>query len=64
MPLEIRVVYKDTFDYIGVRQHVSGSTHHSDLDVTTGNFNSTFSEKLDTVAPLLLKKIKNNSPKP
>ncbi|XP_057191232.1 uncharacterized protein LOC130555221 [Triplophysa rosa] len=35
-----------------------------DLDITTENFNSTFSVTLDKVAPLRLKKIKNGSPTP
>ncbi|XP_056593208.1 uncharacterized protein LOC130412099 isoform X1 [Triplophysa dalaica] len=42
----------------------SMSNNVDDFDTTIENFNSTFSEILDTVAPLRLKKIKNSSPTP
>ncbi|XP_056596745.1 uncharacterized protein LOC130415219 [Triplophysa dalaica] len=42
----------------------SMSKSADDFDTTIENCNSTFSEILDTVAPLRLKKIKNSSPTP
>ena len=44
--------------------HLSISDSLEELDITTETFNSLFSSTLDTIAPLRLEKIKENSPTP